>query len=127
MFYHWTGGRLVKLPDNFKHKKTVRGRIPNEVMLTIDDCDFQRLLGEHAEWVMGEGPYCSVAYCRVLTVARYATLEDAIKGKRTIDSTGCGGCCHKGHMLMFCDPANPETTAQDAAIAALIDDEGRQP
>lgn len=53
-----------------------------------------------AEWIVGEGPFASVAYCRVTTVELFADEDRAAAAKRMIDSTGCGGMCSKRHEII---------------------------
>jgi hypothetical protein len=113
-------GENVILPMDFEFAELVRGRLPDEVVLTIDERDFDELYGQHAEWVHGAGPYASLAYCGVLTIERYATLESAVKAKRAIDWSGCGGSCARAHLIVYCDAANPEHAAEQQRIAAFL-------
>jgi len=59
-----------------------------------------RCVWRRAEWVVGDGPYATVAYCRVLTVELHQTLEDAQAALELIDTTACGGRCHGNHELI---------------------------
>lgn len=53
-----------------------------------------------AYWVHGEGPFASVAWCRVLTIQLYESAGEAQQAKEIIDKTGCGGVCHRQHELV---------------------------
>jgi len=53
-----------------------------------------------AAWVIGDGEYACIAWCRVATVILYRTLEAAQAGKAQIDSTGCGGRCQHRHEIV---------------------------
>lgn len=62
-----------------------------------------RCIWRRAVWVTGNGPYATVARCRVLTVQLHPTQEAAEAAKRVIDSSGCGGACPcngNGHDLV---------------------------
>jgi hypothetical protein len=59
-----------------------------------------RCIWPKAAWVQGEGAWASLAWCRVLTIELYRTRERAEAAKRTIDSTGCGGGCHRVHEIV---------------------------
>jgi hypothetical protein len=122
---HPDTGERVDLPMDFEFARTVKGRLPNDVTLTIDERKFDKLFGRFAAWVTGSGPYVSLAYCAELTIQRYATLEDAITAKRTIDSIGCGGGCAKVHLIVYCDPANSEHEAQQQRIREYIAQHGK--
>jgi hypothetical protein len=65
---------------------------------TLANCMWPR-----AVWVNGDGPYATLARCRVLTVALHASLDAAHAAKRAIDQWGCGGrcpCTGAGHELV---------------------------
>lgn len=57
-----------------------------------------------AEWIMGNGPYASVAHCGVIsgviTIQLYATQAEAEIAKRVIDDTACGHRCHRHHEIV---------------------------
>lgn len=65
--------------------------------LTFARCVFKR-----AEWVHGSdnGEYATLAHCRVLTVELHDTLAKAETAKQLIDSSACGGRCHKLHEIV---------------------------
>jgi hypothetical protein len=52
------------------------------VTVTVDERDFDLVLGDDAAWTTGAGPYLVLAYCRQLTITRHKTLERAVKAKR---------------------------------------------
>ena len=51
-------------------------------------------------WIAGDGPYASLAHCRDLTVQLYDDILEALLAKATIDSSGCGGSCHRRHEII---------------------------
>jgi hypothetical protein len=68
---------------------------------TLAKCMFPR-----AEWVSGRGEFATLAHCRVLTIELHETIEKAQTALRLIDSTGCGGMCHRHHELVqLVDPS----------------------
>lgn len=112
-------GSTVFLPFDFSFAKTVRGRLANEVLLTIDARDFDRLYGRYSIWCQGSGPYAVLAYCgNELTISRWSSLAEAVTAKQQIDGSSCGGSCAKVHLIIFCDPENPEHTAARQRIEA---------
>ena len=44
-----------------------------------------------AEWITGNGPYALLAWCRVLTVTLWSSLQEAHRERELIDQIGCGG------------------------------------
>jgi hypothetical protein len=56
--------------------------------------------GRRAAWIVGEGPYAVLAWCRVLTVTLHATHNDALGAKRAIDLSACGGRCTGRHEII---------------------------
>jgi hypothetical protein len=53
-----------------------------------------------AEWIEGIGQYALLAWCRVLSITLWDTLEIAERAKKGIDETGCGGeCCNKHEIV----------------------------
>jgi hypothetical protein len=58
-----------------------------------------KCLWPRACWIAGNGPWASLAYCRVLTIELHSTRERAEQAKRMIDSTGCGGGCYRQHKI----------------------------
>ena len=116
-------GSSVHLPFDFDFGETIRGRLPNKAVLSIDDRDFDRRYGNHAVWTQGNGPYAVLAYCgSELTITRWKSLEEAVTAKRTIDNTGCGGSCAKAHMIIFCDPHDANHVAEQARIDQYVRD-----
>jgi len=74
--------------------------------------------GRRAAWVMGEGPFATLAWCRTLTVSLHRTLEAATEAKGYIDSTSCGGVCTGRHEIIRLEPGgraieNPGTQLQN--------------
>ena len=120
IFSTYYDGKLVSLPLDFEFARPVRGRLSNHVALTIDERDFDRLFGEQAEWIHGKGPYATLAYCRLLTIQRHKSVEDAINAKRAIDGGGCGGGCARVHLIIHCDPTNSEHEAEQQRIREHI-------
>ena len=59
-----------------------------------------------AEWINGEGRYAVLAWCRVLTVTLWPTVEKAEAAKREIDDTACGGMCEMRHEIVDLDMPN---------------------
>lgn len=62
---------------------------------TLAKCMFPR-----AQWIGGVGEYACLAWCRVLTVQLYRTVEEAEAAKRLIDSDACGGLCSNRHEIV---------------------------
>jgi hypothetical protein len=63
-----------------------------------------RCLWPRAEWIAGDGPYATLARCRVLTVELHTTEDTARKSLARIDGTGCGGRCYGDHELIVLLP-----------------------
>ena len=63
-----------------------------------------RCIWSRAEWIAGDGPYATVAHCRVLTVELHQTREAAAKALEVIDQFACGGRCHGDHELILLQP-----------------------
>lgn len=59
-----------------------------------------RCIWRRAAWVVGDGPYATLAHCRTLTVMLHATSEDARHAKAFIDKFGCGGMCSGRHEII---------------------------
>jgi len=59
-----------------------------------------RCVWPRAEWIAGDGPYATLAYCRVLTVELHRTREAADKALSEVERWGCGGRCHGEHELI---------------------------
>lgn len=53
-----------------------------------------------AEWVIGDGPYASVAHCGVITVMLFAAKPEAEEAKAFIDHLACGGACTREHEIV---------------------------
>lgn len=53
-----------------------------------------------AYWIQGDGPYASVAHCRVLTIVLAQTAQGAQNAKALIDDMGCGGWCTARHEVV---------------------------
>jgi hypothetical protein len=120
----WTiihDGEWYSLPFDFEIPQSVqKSNQPDAVAVTVDERDFDRVLGDDAAWVTGEGPYLVLAYCRELTVTRHQTLERAIRTKRCIDGAGCGGNCVGVHLFGFADPENGMAAEREAAVRQYI-------
>jgi hypothetical protein len=100
---------------------TLDGRLPNKVMLRMDEARFKTASEAHAIWTSGTGEYASLAYCGgKLTIQRYGTLKAAIEAKRTIDDSGCGGGCCKVHLVVHVDPTNSRKTREQQNIRKHI-------
>jgi len=50
-------------------------------------------------WIEGEGRYALVAFCRDISITLHEDLQDAIEDKQFINECGCGGACHKAHVI----------------------------
>ena len=61
--------------------------------------DWGRMPEDKAEWVVGEGEWATLAWCRVLTVTLWPTFEKAASALATIEG-GCGGYCHQDHEIV---------------------------
>lgn len=61
---------------------------------------FAKCIWPRAEWILGDGPYATIAYCRVTTIELHADLDAARCALAVIDSTGCGGRCSRRHKLV---------------------------
>lgn len=59
-----------------------------------------KCLWPKACWISGNGPYASLAWCRVLTVQLYKNLESAVAAQQMIAATGCGGACYNRHEII---------------------------
>jgi hypothetical protein len=53
-----------------------------------------------AEWIIGDGPHASVAYCDVTTVMLFATPAEAQRAREFIDRLACGGACVRQHEIV---------------------------
>jgi hypothetical protein len=62
---------------------------------TLAKCIWRR-----AEWIAGDGPYATLAHCRVLTVELHTTEAAARQALARIDEWGCGGRCYRDHDLV---------------------------
>lgn len=60
-----------------------------------------RRIYPRAVWIVGDGPWASVAPCRALTVALYTTREEAEAARTFIDRYGCGGRCTREHRVDY--------------------------
>lgn len=68
-----------------------------------------RCTWNRAHWVLGDGPYASVSYCRGTTVVLHQELAKAQAAKVTIDAFGCGGACTRNHRVIQIEL--PDTTS----------------
>lgn len=59
-----------------------------------------RCMFPRAGHVIGEGPFASVAWCRVVSVQLHATREDAQAAVEFIGRHGCGGRCRGDHEVI---------------------------
>ena len=55
-----------------------------------------RLWGDEAVWILGEGRFALLAPCGKLSVSLWETREEAEERKETIDKYACGGMCNRG-------------------------------
>jgi len=62
---------------------------------TLAACMFPR-----AEWVVGEGAYASLAWCRPLTIELHETFAEAEAAKTLIDAIACGHTCTRRHEIV---------------------------
>ena len=65
---------------------------------------FARCIWPRAAWVLGEGPYAVVAYCKVTTVTLHPDLDAARGALDFIGDFGCGGRCTRRHKLIRLEP-----------------------
>jgi len=74
-----------------------------------------------AEWVTGEGRYATVSDCQdIQTVMLHETMDEAVKVKEQIDSTGCGSKCDsRRHKIVDMD-AGPSTTRRRNSIVKVL-------
>lgn len=72
---------------------------------------FARCLWPRAHWILGDGQYASVSYCRGVTTVLHATAEQAEAAKRVIDATACGGACSRRHDVIRLDLGRTAVTA----------------
>jgi len=109
-------GKLVSMPFDFDWiVPSLEGKLPNKVILTMDEARFQRGLIDHAIWTHGHSQYASLACCAgELTIQRYETLKEAIRAKQTIDNSGCGGGCCRVHLIVRAD-ARQEANVREHA------------
>lgn len=56
-----------------------------------------------AVWIIGNGPWASVAYCVDTTVMLFATQPEADQAKAFIDRLACGHACLQEHELVNLD------------------------
>lgn len=56
--------------------------------------------GKRAAWIVGDGQFALLAWCRVLTVTLWGTRQEAEASKGDIDATGCGGLCSREHEII---------------------------
>jgi hypothetical protein len=61
---------------------------------------FMRCAIPHAAWVVGEGEWALIAWCRTPTVTLWDTLEEAEQSRAWIDRYGCGGGCSHDHPIV---------------------------
>jgi hypothetical protein len=60
-------------------------------------------LWPRAIWITGEGPYATLAWCRVLTVALHQDIDTAREAQAFIDKYACGGQCYRRHEIIHLD------------------------
>lgn len=68
---------------------------------------FAKCVWPRAIWVMGDGPFAVIAYCRHTTITLHRTVEAAQEALDIIDNTGCGGRCGRRHKLVRLEPEAP--------------------
>lgn len=54
----------------------------------------------NACWIVGDGPYALIAWCRVPSVTLWRTLAEAEASKTDIDRHSCGGMCNGRHEIV---------------------------
>jgi hypothetical protein len=75
--------------------------------------------GDKAIWIDGDGRYALLAYCRVLSISLWKTLEAAQNGKQEIDRLGCVDRCENRHEIVdLGDLAEMAVPVADAAAMA---------
>ena len=55
---------------------------------------------KEAAWVVGEGEFALLAWCRTLTVSLWGTEQRAGAEKDVIDVLACGGACIRQHEIV---------------------------
>jgi hypothetical protein len=109
------GERIIIPNDVDWQVPDLEGRLPDQVMLTMDEWRFTRSFARHAESELGgQGNYATLSYCTGApgTVMRHMTLPQAIRAKQQIDNTGCGGGCCFVHLIVEIDPSNSRAQRQ---------------
>jgi hypothetical protein len=96
---------LTEVRQRTPHLEPVEGRVTvyrqhncqrrHRTVNTFMKCAIPR-----AAWVLGDGPYACIAWCRVPTVTLFDTLDDAVKARAWIDATACGGRCQRRHQVV---------------------------
>jgi hypothetical protein len=61
----------------------------------------------NAAWILGSGPFASVARCGVLTVMLHDTEADAIRALKLINGDACGHACYRDHALVNLEDPDP--------------------
>jgi hypothetical protein len=62
-----------------------------------------------AAWIIGDGPYASVAYWDETTVMLFATKGEAAHAKAFIDRLACGHACLREHELAHLEADHAST------------------
>lgn len=83
------------------------------------DRTFAQCVWPRAHWVIGDGPYATLAFCRVLTIELHETREHAERMLDVIAGSGCGGACkgERGHRLVFLSRPAPRKAKRQAKCA----------
>jgi hypothetical protein len=61
---------------------------------------FMRCAIPGAAWVLGEGEWALIAWCRTPTVTLWDTLEEAEQSRAWLDRWACGGACVRNHDIV---------------------------
>lgn len=60
-----------------------------------------KCLWPRAYWITGDGPYATLAWCRVLTIELHDDWPTAVSAMRVMGGTGCGGACGNRHEMVY--------------------------
>jgi hypothetical protein len=70
---------------------------------------FMRCAIPRAAWVVGDGPYALIAWCRVPTVSLWHDKVDALEHLHHMSQPGgaCGGRCNRRHEVVYVNHGLP--------------------
>jgi hypothetical protein len=62
----------------------------------------------YAAWIIGDGPWASVAYCDDPTVMLFGTQAEADHARAFIDRLACGHACVRQHEIVHLPEGEPK-------------------